>query len=59
MTSQRLWAYRISVPYVHKRVLLEKRRGQSPEFWSLISAIDGSKLPQDCVEEQVTGKTYN
>ena len=65
-TSQRLWVYRISVPYAQNdpRFLFEKRR----EFWSLVSTIDGSTLPQDCVEEhaamlnsehEVTGKTYN
>ena len=54
-TSQRLWAYRISVPYAQKdpRFLFEKRRGQPWEFWSLFSTIDGSTLPQDCVEEQL------
>ena len=58
-TSQRLWVYRISVPYAQKdpRFLFEKRRRQPREFWSLFSTIDGSTLPQDCVE--VTGKTYN
>ena len=57
----------MSVPYAQKdpRLLFEKRRGQPQEFWSLVSTIDGSTLPQDCVEEQlyaehkVTGKTYN
>ena len=66
-TSQRLWEYRISVPYVQKdsKFLFEKRRGQPREFWPLVSTKDGSTLPQDCVEEQlyaeheVTGKTYN
>ena len=35
------------------------------EFWSLVSTIDGSTLPQNCVEEQlyaeheVTDKMYN
>ena len=54
-TSQRLWVYRISVPYAQKdpRFLFEKRRGQPREFWSLASTIDGSTLPQDCVEEQL------
>ena len=54
-TSQRLWVYRISVPYAQKdpRFLFEKRRGQPWEFWSLVSTIDGSTLPQDCVEEQL------
>ena len=63
---QRLWVYRISVPYEQKypRFLSEKRRGQPQEFWSLVSTIDGSTLPQNCVEEllaehEVTGKTYN
>ena len=48
------------------RFLFEKRRGQSQEFWSLVSTIDGSTLPQDCyvwkesyAEHAVTGKTYN
>ena len=43
-TSQRLWVYRISVPYAQKepRFLFEKRRGQPREFWSLISTIDVS-----------------
>ena len=54
-TSQRLWVYRISVPYAQKdpRFLFKKRRGQPREFWSLVSTIDGSTLPQDCVEEQL------
>ena len=45
-TSQRLWMYRIPVPYAQKdpRLLFEKRRGQPREFWSLVSTIDGSKL---------------
>ena len=53
-TSQRLWVYRISVSYAQKdpRFLFEKRRGQPREFWSLVSIIYGSTLPQDCVEEQ-------
>ena len=52
-TSQRLWVYRISVPYAQKdpRFLFEKRRGQPREFWSLVSTIDGSTLPQVGVEE--------
>ena len=60
-TSQRLWVYRISVPYAQKdpRFTFEKRRGQPWEFWSLFSTIDGSTLPKDCVEQEVTGKTYN
>ena len=54
-TSQRLWVYRISVPYAqkHPRFLFEKRRGQPLEFWSHVSTIDGNTLPQDCVEEQL------
>ena len=50
-TSQRLWVYRISVPYPQKdpRFLFEKRI----EFLSLVLTIDGSTLPQDCVEEQL------
>ena len=54
-TSQRLWVYRISVPYAQKDpgFLFEERRGQPREFWSLFSTIDGSTLPQDCVEEQL------
>ena len=53
-TSQRLWVYRISVPYAQKDpiFLFEKRRGQPREFWSLVSTIDGSTLPQDCVEKK-------
>ena len=31
---------------------LGKYSGVSQEFWSLVSTIDGSTLPQDCVEEQ-------
>ena len=31
------------------RFLFEKRRGHPREFWSLVSTIDGSTLPQDCV----------
>ena len=64
-TSQRLWVYKISVPYAQKdpRFLFEKRRGQPREFWSLVSTIDGSTLPQvgvkNCyAEHQVPGKTY-
>ena len=54
-TSQRLWVYMISVPYAQKdpRFLFKKRRGQPREFLSLVSTIDGSTLPQDCVEEQL------
>ena len=54
-TFQRLWVYRISVPFAQKdpRFLFEKRRGQPREFWSLVSTIDGSTLPQDCVKEQL------
>ena len=46
---------RISAPYAQKdpRFLFEKRRGQPREFWSLVSTINGSTLPQDCVEEQL------
>ena len=60
-TSQRLWVYRISVPYAQKdpRFLFEKRRGQPREFWSLVSTIDGSTLPQDCVEELLCGTLSN
>ena len=53
---------RISVSYAQKdpRFLFEKRRGQPREFWSLVSTIDGSTLPQDSyAEHEVTGKTYN
>ena len=48
-TSQRLWAYRISVLYAQKdpRFLSEKKRGQRVEFWSLISTIDGSTQKYD------------
>ena len=47
--------YRISVPYAQKdpRFLFEKKWGQPRELWSLVSTIDGSTLPQDCVEEQL------
>ena len=43
------------VPYAQTdpRFLFEKRRGQPQEFWSLVSTIDGSTLPQDCAEEQL------
>ena len=61
-TSQRLWVYRISVPYAHKdpRFLYEERRGQPQEFWSLVLTIDGSTLPQNSyAKHKVTGKTYN
>ena len=60
-TSQRLWLYRISVPYAQKdpRFLFEKRRGQHWEFWSLVSTIDGSTLPQDCVEDLRCGTQRN
>ena len=56
-TSQRLWVYRLSVPYTQKdpRFLFEKRRGQPQEFWSLVSTIDGSTLPQVGVEELLCG----
>ena len=56
-TSQRLWVYRISVPYAQKdpRFLFEKRGGQPREFWSLVSTIDGSTLPQVGVEELLCG----
>ena len=56
-TSQRLWVYRISVPYAQKdpRFLFEKRRGQPREFWSLVSTIDGGTLPQVGVEEVLWG----
>ena len=54
-TSQMPWVYRISVPYAQKdhRFLFKKRRGQPRELWSLVSTIDGSTLPQVCVEEQL------
>ena len=59
--------YRNSVSYAQKdpRFLFEKGRGQPRDLSSLVSTIDGSTLPQNCVEEQlyaeqeVTGKTYN
>ena len=46
-------------PYAQKdpRFLFEMRRGQTREFWSLDSTIDGSTLPQDCVEEQLCSWT--
>ena len=52
-TSKRMKLYRISVPFSEKdpRFLFEKRRGQHREFWPLVSIIDGSTLPQDCVEK--------
>ena len=31
--------------------------GQPQEFWSLVSIIDGSTLPQDCVEDLLCGNT--
>ena len=54
-TTERLWVYRISVPYAQNnpRFLFEKRREQPQELWSLVSTIDGSTLPQVCVEEQL------
>ena len=60
-TFQRLWVYRISVPYALKdpRFLFEKIRGQPQEFWSLVSKIDGSTLPQDCVEDLLCGTQRN
>ena len=60
-TSQRLWVWRISVPYAQKdpRFLFKKRRGQPREFWSLVSTIDGSTLPQDCVEDLPCGTLRN
>ena len=58
--------YRIAVPYAQKdpRFPFEKRRGQPREFWSLVSTIDGSALPQVGVEEllcgtpSIPGKSY-
>ena len=49
--------YLISVPYAQKdpRFLIEKRRGQPREFWSLVSTIDGSRLPEVGVEELLCG----
>ena len=54
-TSQTLWVYRISVHFAQKdpRYLFEERRGQPREIWSLVLKLDGSTLPQDCVEEQL------
>ena len=54
-TSQMLLVYRISIPYAHTnpRFLIKRSWGQPRVFWSLISAIDGSTLPQDCVRYQV------
>ena len=45
----------VGVFYTQKdpRFLFEKRMGQPWEFWSLVSTIDGSILPQDCVEEHL------
>ena len=60
-TSQRLWMYRISVLYAQKypRFLFKKRRGKPQEFWSLVSTIDSSTLPQDCVENLLCGTQSN
>ena len=60
-TSKRLWVYRISVPYAQKdpRFLFEKRRGQPQELQSLVPTINGSTLPQDCVEELLCGTQCN
>ena len=60
-TSQRLWVYIISVPCAQKdpRFLFKKRRRQPREFWSLVSTIDGSTLPQDCVEDLLCGIQRN
>ena len=48
--------YDFCFPYAQKdtRILFGKRKGpgQPWEFLSLVSTIDGSILPQDCVEEQ-------
>ena len=44
-TSQRLWVYGSSFHYAQKD-------SRFPKSWSLVSTIDGSILPQDCVEEQ-------
>ena len=41
------------------RFPFEKRRGQPREFRSLVSTIDGSTLPQDCVEEQLSWTQSN
>ena len=35
------------------RLLFEKRSDQPQEFWSLVSSLNGSTLPQYCVEEQL------
>ena len=35
------------------QIPIKKGRGQPREFWSLVSTIDGSTLPQDCLEEQL------
>ena len=54
----RLGVYRISVPYAQKdpRFLIAKEKEQPQEFWSLVSTIDGSTLPQDYVEELLCAK---
>ena len=36
------------------QIPIRKEKGAKPqEFWSLVSTIDGSTLPQDRVEEQI------
>ena len=53
-TSQRLWVYRISVPYAQKDPRFHfEGRGGTPGIWYLVSKIDGSTLPQDFVDEQL------
>ena len=56
-TSQRLWVFRISVPYAQKdpRFLFTKKRGQPWELWSLVSTVWKNVYE----EHEVTSKTYN
>ena len=54
-TSQRLWVYRIYVPYEQQDpgIIFKKSRGQPRGILSLISTTDGSTLPQDRVVGQL------
>ena len=66
MTSQRLWVYRIYVPYAQKdpRFLFEKRRG-NPGYSGLSSQqkmvvhYPRTVWKKSYAEHEVTGKTYN
>ena len=47
---------------MHKKIpdsYLKREGGNPGEFWSLLSTIDGSALPQDCVEELLCGTRSN